>query len=53
MCSSVPPKVSAALSAAVKVGCSLDELLQKERRISNRLQQVEELQLKERFFDLW
>lgn len=39
VCSSVPPKVAAALSAAVEVGCSLDELLQRERRISNRLQQ--------------
>lgn len=41
VCSSGPPKVAAALSAAVDVRCSLDELLQREQRISNRLQQVE------------
>ncbi|XP_043963537.1 RAD50-interacting protein 1 [Gambusia affinis] len=39
VCSSGPPKVAAALSAAVEVRCSLDELLQREQRISNRLQQ--------------
>ncbi|XP_008399772.1 RAD50-interacting protein 1 [Poecilia reticulata] len=39
VCSSVPPKVAAALSAAVEVRCSLDELLQREQLISNKLQQ--------------
>ncbi|XP_027900034.1 RAD50-interacting protein 1 isoform X1 [Xiphophorus couchianus] len=39
VCSSGPPKVAAALSAAVEVRYSLDELLQREQRISNRLQQ--------------
>lgn len=44
VCSSGPPKVAAALSAAVEVRCSLDELLQREQRISKRLQQVELLE---------
>ncbi|XP_012732161.3 RAD50-interacting protein 1 [Fundulus heteroclitus] len=39
VCSSVPPKVSAALSAAGEARCSLDELLQREQFISNKLQQ--------------
>ncbi|KAA8579896.1 hypothetical protein FQN60_005431 [Etheostoma spectabile] len=37
--SSVPPKVSAALSAAEEAICSLEGLLQRERLISNMLQQ--------------
>lgn len=37
--SSVPPKVSAALSAAEEATCSLQELLQRERLISNKLHQ--------------
>uniref|UniRef100_UPI0037E73688 RAD50-interacting protein 1 n=1 Tax=Semicossyphus pulcher TaxID=241346 RepID=UPI0037E73688 len=37
--SSVPPKVSAALNAAEEAQCSLDDLLQKERCISNTLHQ--------------
>ncbi|KAG7496949.1 RAD50-interacting protein 1 [Solea senegalensis] len=37
--SSVPPKVSAALSAAEEARCSLEELLKKERLISNMLHQ--------------
>lgn len=39
--SSVPPKVSAALSAAEEARCSLDDLLQREQHISNMLHQVE------------
>lgn len=39
--SSVPPKVSAALSAAEEARCSLEDLLQRERLISNMLNQVE------------
>ncbi|XP_068573145.1 RAD50-interacting protein 1 [Cebidichthys violaceus] len=35
--SSVPPKVSAALSAAEEAACSLEDLLQRERLISNKL----------------
>ncbi|XP_057711106.1 RAD50-interacting protein 1 [Corythoichthys intestinalis] len=37
--SSVPPKVSAALKAAEDAQCSMEELLQKEKRISAKLQQ--------------
>ncbi|XP_034529440.1 RAD50-interacting protein 1 [Notolabrus celidotus] len=37
--SSVPPKVSAALTAAEDARCSLEHLLQRERCISNTLQQ--------------
>ncbi|XP_074481145.1 RAD50-interacting protein 1 [Sebastes fasciatus] len=37
--SCVPPKVSAALSAAEDASCSLEELLQRERLISNMLHQ--------------
>ncbi|XP_041820144.1 RAD50-interacting protein 1 [Chelmon rostratus] len=37
--SSVPPKVSAALSAAEEARCSLEDLLQRERLISNMLNQ--------------
>uniref|UniRef100_A0A3P9LG62 RAD50-interacting protein 1 n=1 Tax=Oryzias latipes TaxID=8090 RepID=A0A3P9LG62_ORYLA len=37
--SSVPPKVSAALSAAEEAACSLKELLQREELISSKLQQ--------------
>ncbi|XP_042367285.1 LOW QUALITY PROTEIN: RAD50-interacting protein 1-like [Plectropomus leopardus] len=37
--SSVPPKVCAALCAAEEATCSLEELLQKERLISNKLHQ--------------
>ncbi|XP_059182016.1 RAD50-interacting protein 1 [Centropristis striata] len=37
--SSVPPKVSAALCAAEEATCSVEELLQRERLISNRLHQ--------------
>ncbi|XP_070848602.1 RAD50-interacting protein 1 [Chaetodon trifascialis] len=37
--SSVPPKVSAALTAAEEARCSLEDLLQKERLISNTLNQ--------------
>ncbi|KAM6896465.1 RAD50-interacting protein 1-like isoform 1-T1 [Lycodopsis pacificus] len=37
--SSVPPKVSAALSAAEEAACSLEDLLQRERLISNKLHQ--------------
>ncbi|XP_070710233.1 RAD50-interacting protein 1 [Pempheris klunzingeri] len=37
--SSVPPKVSAALSAAEEATCSLEDLLQRERCISNMLHQ--------------
>ncbi|XP_075932200.1 RAD50-interacting protein 1 isoform X2 [Anarhichas minor] len=37
--SSVPPKVSAALSAAEEAACSLEDLLQRERFISNKLHQ--------------
>ncbi|XP_071358097.1 RAD50-interacting protein 1 [Trachinotus anak] len=37
--SSVPPKVSAALSAAEEARCSLEDLQQKERLISNMLHQ--------------
>ncbi|TDG96955.1 hypothetical protein EPR50_G00234530 [Perca flavescens] len=38
--SSVPPKVSAALSAAEEALCSLEDLLQRERLTSNMLHQV-------------
>lgn len=38
---SVPPKVSEALSAAEEARCSLEDLQQKERLISNMLQQVD------------
>ncbi|XP_028254144.1 RAD50-interacting protein 1 isoform X2 [Parambassis ranga] len=37
--SSIPPKVSEALSAAEEARCSLEDLLQKEQHISNILQQ--------------
>ncbi|XP_026217868.1 RAD50-interacting protein 1 [Anabas testudineus] len=37
--SSVPPKVSAALCAAEEARCSLEELLQRERLVSNKLHQ--------------
>ncbi|KAI3367003.1 hypothetical protein L3Q82_009632 [Scortum barcoo] len=37
--SSVPPKVSAALTAAEEARCSLEDLLQRERHVSNMLQQ--------------
>ncbi|KAM7366778.1 hypothetical protein PAMP_014724 [Pampus punctatissimus] len=37
--SSMPPKVSAALSAAEKAQCSLEDLLQREQLISNMLHQ--------------
>lgn len=43
MSSSVPPKVSAALCAAEEARCSLEELLQRERLVSNKLHQVETL----------
>ena len=39
--SAVPPKVSAALSAAEEARCSLDDLQQRERLISNMLHQVQ------------
>uniref|UniRef100_A0A8C3A365 RAD50 interactor 1 n=1 Tax=Cyclopterus lumpus TaxID=8103 RepID=A0A8C3A365_CYCLU len=43
--SSLPPKVSAALSAAEEAVCSVEDLLQRERRISNKLDQhLEEAQ---------
>lgn len=38
--SSVPPKVSAALSAAEEARCSLQDLVQKEQFISIKLKQV-------------
>lgn len=38
--SSVPPKVSEALSTAADAGCSLVDLLQREQFISNMLNQV-------------
>ncbi|KAM9705602.1 RAD50-interacting protein 1 [Menidia menidia] len=39
VCSLVPPRVSAVLSAAAKARCSLGDLLQKEQCISNMLDQ--------------
>lgn len=41
--SSVPPKVSAALSAAEEARRSVEDLLQRERLISNKLHQVDTL----------
>ncbi|XP_029019682.1 RAD50-interacting protein 1 [Betta splendens] len=37
--SSMPPKVSAALAVAEEAGCSLEELLRRERLVSNKLHQ--------------
>ncbi|KAM6895259.1 RAD50-interacting protein 1 [Xenentodon cancila] len=39
VCSSAPPKVSAALSAAAEARCSLEDLLQREQCISSMLDQ--------------
>ena len=44
--SSVPLKVSAALSAAKEAGYSLEDLLQREQIISNLLNQVKTLNMK-------
>ncbi len=44
--SSVPPQVSAALSAAEEASCSLQHLLQREQFISNVLKQVQKLSKK-------
>ncbi|KAF7228756.1 RAD50-interacting protein 1 [Nothobranchius furzeri] len=39
VCSSVPPKISASLSAAEEVRCSLEDVLQREQSVSSQLQQ--------------
>lgn len=41
--SSMPLKVSAALSAAEKAGCALTELMQSGKDVSNLLKQVSEI----------